>query len=155
MFALIAFATLGLVGCEDDYTPSVSLQQTFENQYPNATQVEWEKERRHYVVDFFYENHECEAWYNRAGKWVLTIVDLNISELPTEIKSDFEQRYGLNTPMDDVARIDRNNTISIYVIETEQVVNGILVDIIVEYDANGDFLGNSVETWVDYIYDYL
>ena len=123
LFALIGIATLAFVGCDDDYTPSTSLNQAFQDRYPNATHVEWERERGHRVAEFYFNGQECEAWYTASGKWVMTL--FNTGEI-------------------------------IYIIDTEQVVNGFLTDIYLDYAEDGTLLRNEVEReWGEHIYYYL
>lgn len=90
LFALISVATLALVGCDDNYTPSVSLDKAFKDRYPTATQVEWEREHGHRVADFYINGQECEAWYTRDGRWVMTLFDIEYSDLPAAVKAAFE-----------------------------------------------------------------
>lgn len=156
LFALFGVAALALVGCDDDYTPSVSLNQAFKEMYPNATHIEWERERGHAVAEFYLDGQECEAWYTRDGRWVMTLFDIRYQELPSAVRTAFEAEFGIEAPIDDVERLERNNADTIYIISTEQVINGLLVDIHLDYAEDGTLLRNDVdEGWGEHIYYYL
>ena len=156
LFAIIGIATLAFVGCDDDYTPSTSLNQAFQDRYPNATHVEWERERGHRVAEFYINGQECEAWYTASGKWVMTLFDIKYSDLPAAVKRAFETEFGVEAPIDDVERLERNTGEIIYIIDTEQVVNGFLTDIYLDYAEDGTLLRNEVEReWGEHIYYYL
>lgn len=157
---IIAAVALGLfaVGCNDDYTPSVSLQQTFANAYPDAVDVEWERERHHIVVDFKLPgvSNDCEAWFTKSGDWVLTEYKIAYSALPEAVRSAFETGYGIETPVDSVYHVVRSNGDDIYTIEATTIFNDLLTDIFLSYSADGTLL----RTWADvenddYIYYFL
>ena len=58
--------------------------------------------------------------------------------------------------MDDVERLERNNASTLYFIETEVVINGLLTDIDLDYDEDGTLLRETVDVFdYDNIYYYL
>ena len=151
--ALALFA----VGCEDDFTPSATLQEKFSNAYPTAVDVEWKKKRDHIVAEFRIPGQgECEAWYTKDGAWVMTSFDITYSELPQAVRTAFEAEYGAMTPVDDVERLERNNNDTIYFIEAEIVVNGYPAEVYLDYAEDGTLLRTSVDVeGYDSIYYYL
>lgn len=157
MFAVILFVVAAMVvGC-DDYKAPTSLRSAFYDRYPTAVDVEWEKKRGYQVADFHIpgQRGECEAWY-KSGEWVMTKYDIAYSELPQVVRTAFESSYGAQAPVDDVERLERNNASTLYFIETEVVINGLLTDIDLDYDEDGTLLRETVDVFdYDNIYYYL
>ncbi len=156
----IMVAALGIVatGCDDDYTPSPSLESSFQTAYPNAVDVEWDRERGHRVAEFKLPgiSNDCEAWFTKSGEWVLTEYKIDYKSLPEAVRTAFETGYGTQTPVDSVYYVERNNKSDLYIIETEVVVNGLLSEIYLTYSTEGELLRTWVEVeYGDYIYDYL
>lgn len=157
MFAAFAVvAALGLFAC-DDYDAPTSLRHAFYDKYPNAVDVEWEKKRGYAVAEFHIPGEgECEAWYTKGGKWVMTKYDIKYSELPAAVRTAFETEYGTTTPVDDVERLERNGNDTLYFIEAEIVINGYLTDIDLDYAEDGTLLRTTVDVEdYDNIYYYI
>ena len=145
-----AILALCAVGCDKEYTPDASLSATFNQAYPDAVDVEWEREHHHIVAEFKLPgvSNECEAWFTKGGTWVLTTFDIAYSSLPEAVRNAFESEYGSMTPVDSVTHVERSNGDDVYFIEIESVLNDELVDIFLDYNANGELL----RTWVDVEY---
>ena len=148
--------TLSITAC-DHYDAPTSTRNAFQEQYPSAVDVEWEKKRGYAVAEFHIPGQgECEAWYTKDGKWVMTRFDIKYSELPAAVRTAFETEYGTTTPVDDVERLERNGNDTIYFIEAEIVINGYLTDIDLDYAEDGTLLRTTVDI-EDYnnIYYYI
>ncbi len=154
VYVFMCAAMLVVVGCDDHYNAPQSLRNTFNEQYAGAVDVEWEKKRGYAVVDFRLPgtSMECEAWYTLDGEWVMTEFDIPYDKLPEAVRTSFENGYGVQTPVDDVKRLERNNADTIYFIEATVVVNGYLTDIYLDYSADGKLLRTAVDVED---YDYL
>lgn len=100
MFAtFMLVAALGFVAC-DDYNAPTSTRAAFNERYPNAVDVEWERKRGYAVAEFHIpgQRGECEAWYTKSGEWVMTKFDITYSEPPQAVRTAFETEYGAQTP---------------------------------------------------------
>lgn len=89
----LALAGMFLVGCDkddDDIRVDRTLEKTFRNQYPGATRVEWEKKYGYYVVDFYQNGKESEAWYSPQAVWYMTETDVRYADLPQVVRESFE-----------------------------------------------------------------
>lgn len=154
MFALAAIVA---VGCEN-YNPPQALRSNFNGEYPNAVDVEWERRRGHVVAEFELPgvSDECEAWYTKSGTWMMTEYKISYKQLPEAVRTSFETRYGTQTPVDDVSRVERNGKPTIYFIEATIVFDGLLTDIFLDYAEDGTLLrtAEDVENY-DNIYYYL
>lgn len=148
--------TLSITAC-DHYDAPTSTRGAFQEQYPSAVDVEWEKKRGYAVAEFHIPGQgECEAWYTKDGKWVMTRFDIKYSELPAAVRTAFETEYGTTTPVDDVERLERNGNDTIYFIEAEIVINGYLTDIDLDYAEDGTLLRTTVDIEdYDNIYYYI
>lgn len=156
MFAIMAVVALAVVGC-DHYDAPTSIRNAFSTEYPTAVDVEWKSKRGYAVAEFYLPGQgECEAWYTKAGAWVMTAYDMKYSNLPAAVRNAFESEYGAETPVDDVERLERNNNDTIYFIEATIVVNGFLTDIYLDYSADGTLLRTTIDVEdYDYLYYYL
>ena len=156
MFAIMAVVALTVVGC-DHYDAPTSIRNAFSTEYPTAVDVEWKSKRGYAVAEFYLPGQgECEAWYTKAGAWVMTAYDMRYSDLPAAVRDSFEAAYGSETPVDDVERLERNNNDTIYFIEATILVNGFLTDIYLDYSADGTLLRTTIDVEdYDYLYYYL
>lgn len=156
MFAIMAMVAIAIVGC-DHYDAPTSIRNAFSTEYPTAVDVEWKSKRGYAVAEFYLPGQgECEAWYTKAGAWVMTAYDMRYSDLPAAVRNAFESEYGAETPVDDVERLERNNNDTIYFIEATILVNGFLTDIYLDYSADGTLLRTTIDVEdYDYLYYYL
>lgn len=158
LFFVASIMALFAVGCDKDYTPDASLSSTFKQAYPDAVDVEWEREHHHLVAEFKLPNisNECEAWFTKSGSWVLTTYRIAYSSLPDAVRNSFESKYGAMTPVDSVTHVQRSNGDDIYFLEVESIVNDELVDLYLDYNATGELLRTWVEVeYYENIYYYL
>lgn len=157
LFAFILLAAMAFgSGCEKYHAPS-SARNAFKEQYPTAVDVEWERKYGYAVVDFYIPGTgECEAWYKHDGTWMMTSYDMRYNDLPQAVRTAFESAYGTQTPVDDVNRVERSKGDTIYIIETEVVVNGYLTEIFLDYAEDGTLLRTTVDVNdYDGIYYYI
>jgi hypothetical protein len=156
---IIAAMALGLfaVGCDDDFTPPAQLSTSFYDTYPNAVDVEWEREHGHIVAEFKLPgvSNDCEAWFKNDGTWVLTTYDIKVSELPEAVLNAFQSEYGAATPIDGVEYIEKSNGDKQYVIEFETFEASGEIDVFLSYSPDGKLLNQWVNIYYDYIYDLL
>ncbi len=155
-FALSLVAAIFATSCDDDYNAPVDTRNDFNKRYPTAVDVEWEKKKGKAVAEFKLNGEDCEAWYTRGGEWIMTRFDIKFSELPEAVQTAFKQGYGVEAPVDDVERLERNNADTIYYIETTVVVDGRLTDICLDYSGDGTLLRSEVDfEYYDYWEYYL
>lgn len=157
LFLFTLLTTLGICASCEKYDAPSSVRHTFNNQYPSAVDVEWERKHGYVVVDFYLPGTgECEAWYKKSGTWVMTSYDMLYNDLPQAVRTAFESAYGTQTPVDDVERVERSKGDTIYIIETTAVVNGYLTDIFLDYTEDGTLVRTTVDVDdYDGIYYYI
>lgn len=128
---------LSLAGCslvDNDIpaskVPSV-VKNAFEQQYTNAVDVEWEKRKGNFEVDFEVTNVDYAAVYNQEGQLLMAKRDIPYSELPAAVANkialDFPDHY-----IDDVDKIEIDGGV-LYQVELE----GSIRDRKLVYNADG------------------
>lgn len=157
LFFAVALMSFVAIGCEKDYKPSPTTRADFQQAYPDAVDVEWEREHGHIVAEFTLPgvSKDCEAWFKKDGTWVLTTYDIKVSELPEAVLNAFQSEYGAATPIDGVEYIEKSNGDKQYVIEFETFEASGEIDVFLSYSPDGKLLNQWVNIYYDYIYDLL
>lgn len=99
-----------------------------------ATNIEWEKNRNHYKVEFDLGRMEHEIWYNSSGEVIKKKQDITEVDLPQPIKDVIKSKYA-GYRVDDVEMTWMDNTAT-YEVELEKGKE----DWKVIFDATGNIL---------------
>ena len=89
---LAVAASMVLMACEmyDDGIPAKSIRREFKAMYPDAKDVEWEREGTYWSVSFetgTYPNRiDHEALFDSIGKWVMTKTEKFLLDVPQSVK---------------------------------------------------------------------
>lgn len=127
MFFVIA-ASVVAMSCDvyDDGIPAKSVRTEFKSMYPEARDVEWEREGKNWSVSFEIGKHpnevDYEALFDANGGWIMTETDMLLVDVPAQIKNFLaaSAEYGslpyadrdveyFKTPSGDFYRIELNN----------------------------------------------
>lgn len=131
--ALALFATV-MVNAQDlkmNDVPS-NVNSTFQKEYNNATDVEWEMDEMNYKVEFDMNDMEHEIWYTKEGQVVKTERELSEKDLPSAIVSAIKSKYsGYDIDSVEMTEMENNKT---YEVELEK---GWSKELKVVFDANG------------------
>lgn len=131
-FLLLAiFVSVALIACSNDSAPTSKVPQVVINslnsQFPNAMDVDWEKEGRYYVAEFMYNldgsvaKFETDVWFSSDGNWRMTVIDVPYSELPQTVQNSFAASEYANWKVEDVDIVKRNSKETLYIIEVEML----------------------------------
>ena len=107
--ALLTFAFT--VSCTAQDTPQKA-KDAFSEKYPNAANVEWEKndeedEEPGFEVEFDMDGQSLEALYAKDGTWKHTEQDINKDALPEAVKQALKAKYSSgNAEIESVAKLD-------------------------------------------------
>lgn len=71
--------------CERDEFLKGTLDVYLYEMYPNASNLEWEKQDNYYVALFRNEGYYNEAWYDTQGNWYMTATTIPYINLPEAI----------------------------------------------------------------------
>ena len=125
MFAIAALWSVMAFDLSDG-VPSRSVRKEFKAMYPQAREVEWEREGKNWSVSFEIGRHpdevEYEALFDSNGVWIMTETDMMLEDVPMEIKNFLSksEQYGTlpysdkdaeyyKTPAGDFYRIELND----------------------------------------------
>ncbi len=181
---ILSAALLGtLTACSDDdkhtdgYPPGhvevpEAILAQFQNDYPDAQNVEWEREGDYYAADFSTTRSASNtAWYGQGGHRDMVKYEIPFSQLPAPVAAAFaETEYGqdgsgwrADDEVDVLERRDGSETL--YVIEAERgesevdlyyTADGILVQEILDAAPDKDYgqylpqsPDGSVQAWLD------
>ena len=93
LFASAVFAAmLAFVNCDkyEDGKPDKTIRNEFNATYPDAKDVEWDREGAYWVVSFETGTRpndiDHEMWFTDAGEWVMTKTDVALTSVPQNIK---------------------------------------------------------------------
>ncbi|PVW12427.1 PepSY-like domain-containing protein [Marixanthomonas spongiae] len=111
----------------------------FQKEYPNATDVEWEKEMDHYKVEFDEGNFEHEIWYSASGAMVKMEQDISKNMLPSAVTNAIKNSYS-SYRIDDCEKLTENNETT-YKVELEKWTD--------EKEVVFDEAGTVVKEWND------
>lgn len=69
------------------------LRTAFEQTYPDASDVEWERDGESFKVEFEVNREDQEIWYAADGKAAKTEKEIGENDLPQSIKSAISDTY--------------------------------------------------------------
>jgi uncharacterized membrane protein YkoI len=115
--ALFATAAVSAQDLSANQIPS-DLNSNFQKAYPNATDVEWEKEGMNYKVEFDNDKMENEIWYSEDGSIVKSEIEITENDLPSAISTMLKKNYS-EYKVDEVDLINENGK-KMYEIELEK-----------------------------------
>ncbi len=73
-------------------TPGQTLLKSFNQRFPEATNIEWSKEKdNHFEVIFRVNGIEQIAWFEKTGKWLKTETNYKIEMLNPAIREKLEK----------------------------------------------------------------
>lgn len=84
VFVLFATAAVSAQDLTMDQIPA-NINANFQQSYPMATEVEWEKDGQHYKVEFDIHKMEKEIWYLKTGDILKTEREITKNELPDAV----------------------------------------------------------------------
>jgi len=95
----------------------VAVTNAFTQEYSNPTDVDWEKKKKNFEVDFEVDGIDHKALYNTEGKLLMTKRDLQETDLPPAITQKIAADYSGYT-IDDVDELIVEGT-SYYQVELD------------------------------------
>lgn len=127
MFLIVA-ASLLAMSCDlyDDGIPAKAVRNEFRSMYPDARDVEWDREGKNWSVSFEIGKRpnevDYDALYDVNGNWIMTETDVLLVDIPEKVKNFLaaSAEYGsfpyadreaefYQTPAGDFYRIELSN----------------------------------------------
>lgn len=116
-FVVLGVTTVSAQDMNQNDVPT-DLKTTFEQNYPNATDAEWEMEGDSYKVEFEIDREDQEIWYAADGKTAKMEREITEKDLPQTIKSAIADRYaGYKVDSVEMTEVDNSAT---YEVELEK-----------------------------------
>ena len=96
--------------------PPQAVLTAFQQKFPSAKEVKWEKENAtEYEANFEINEVECSANFNENGTWVETETEIGYVSLPDAVKKAFEMQ--VKKKAKESSRIERANNVILYEVE--------------------------------------
>lgn len=134
--ALFAVSFVNAQKNSDNAVPAV-VKSAMQKAYPNAEELEWEKENNNYEADFEIDDTDYSLLIDVSGNILETEIEIPVSELPAGAKDYVSKNYA-GKKIKEAAKISDNKGVVTY----EAEVNG--KDLI--FDNNGNFIKVEEET---------
>lgn len=163
LLTVTACAGLLLGACSNDsgsnditLTPDqvpATVMKAFNEAYPAARQVSWQRDNGFLVADFAPGNGrpgQMRAWFGHNGVWHITKTEITFEELPAAVKEAFAASEYATWTIDDVDMLTRRQGVSLYRIGVEQKVDGIKTEVDLFYSEDGVLTQTKTETETDY-----
>lgn len=142
--ATVALTVLGAFTVfAQDINPNdvpVNLKQNFKQNYPQASDIEWEMNGQAYKVEFDANRQEHEIWYATDGNITKTEQEMTEADLPQTIKTVIADNY-LGYKVDSVEKTIENGGTT-YKVELEKGWND---EKEVVFDENGKVLSEIID----------
>lgn len=131
----VLFTTILFFACETsvEEVPD-NILNAFNNEYPNAMEVEWEKEGDEYEVEFEIDEVEREITYDMQANIVETGIDVSEDELPANTLTYISENYA-GYEIDDADEVE-NGDMSYFEVEIENDQQ----EIELLFNLQGDFV---------------
>lgn len=148
--ALLGIFSFASCSDDDDNNPGTipsGVEQAMQTQFPNATNIKWEKKGVYLVADFDESRLDKEAWFTRDGEWKMTETDYgkDLFYLPADVEKAFATgEYGTWT-VDDVKLYERSDK-TFYLFEVEKAGQR---DMELYYNIDGTVIKAVPDTDVD------
>ena len=102
---------------DDNLAVNEAVITAFQQKYPNTT-AKWGFENNLYKAEFVKNGAEVDAWFQADGTWVKSETDLQVSDLPANLKEIITRDYAQYV-IDDVDWIETPNG-NYYEVELEK-----------------------------------
>ncbi len=100
-------------------TPPAAVVKAFQQKFPNATKVSWDKENAHeYEAAFTLDGLKQSANFSDTGEWLETETPITFGQLPVEVQTAFKAKHHEKVKM--LARIEHANGSTDYEIEVKK-----------------------------------
>ncbi|PZF74381.1 PepSY-like domain-containing protein [Taibaiella soli] len=126
--------TVTAVAQEKNIQITPAVRAAFQNDFPDAQEVEWKQENWDYKVDFVQKEKEISAIYDALGKRLQTEKEITATELPDVVLNYVKEHAGKPEGASKVTKAD--GTV-LYEVETDEAE--------LLLDASGNLLETEVE----------
>ena len=79
---------------------------SFSEKYPDAKNVEWKDKLSNFSAGFEWEDEKYEAHFNKKGEWLSTDKEIDVNDLPANVKDGFDKSKYSDWETKNAYRID-------------------------------------------------
>jgi hypothetical protein len=119
-----------------NFQPGEQVLRSFEDRYPNATNVVWFVEDGYYVADFMINARIASAWFGANGEWRLGKIPTSYYEVEPVVSEAFARTTYATWEVKDAYTLDRKELVPVY---TLSVTNSHTTSNLY-FTRNGDFI---------------
>lgn len=130
VIAVLAAFSVSAQKVKENDVPS-AVKEAFLKQYPNATEVSWEKENNNYEVNFDLKETDHSALFDVNGNLLESEEDIAVSQLPAGVMEYIKTNYG-GKKVKEAERVTNADGTVTYEVEVKGK------DLI--FDSNGKFI---------------
>src|SRR5258706_8662481 len=112
VLSVLLFSAMTFAGA-----PPASVQKAFEQKFPGAEKVKWDKENAHeYEASFKWNKAKYSANFTNTGEWLETEMAIAFKELPDKVKIAFNTAHTVGTAKG-AAKIETSKGVIKYEVE--------------------------------------
>ena len=122
-----------IMGCAQKGNVSKNAEQAFNQRFPNADKVSWEKENAgEWEVEFELEGKEFSANFNVNGDWLETESEIENSKVPAKVSKLMIEKYS-EAKIKEIYKVERKDGVFY---EYEFKLNGETQEVLLDSSAN-------------------
>ncbi len=124
-----------IISCAQKRDVSPNVKQAFNQKFPDAQNVSWNKENNNeWEAEFKMSGMEYSANYNEKGEWLETESEIENNELPSRVSQKMAKDYP-NASIKEVFKVERKEGV---LYEYEFKLNGKTQEVV--FDASGNVI---------------
>lgn len=144
IFLLSIFAAFSMTACAQDDLPNTDIPSvilnTFEAEFDNPTNTDWEMKGEDYEVKFEIQNVEYTALFNGSGALLKYKKDITETDLPEAVTTVLQSEFS-SKKFDDFELLDIDN-VEYYQVEIEETLR----DKVIIFTASGE-IASDIPEW--------
>ena len=123
--------------------PSAATE-SLKEKYPDAEQVQWKDQITHFTAKFTSDSKDYEAHFDNDGNWKESLVKIDESELPSEVKDGIAKSKYSDWNIDKVEKLQSSNDNVQYRL---QVKSGDIKKKILYFNPDGKLASDHITLW--------
>jgi hypothetical protein len=121
-----------------------SATETLKEKYPGAENVQWKDQITHFTAKFELKSKDYEAHFDNDGNWKESLVKIDESELPAEVKDGLEKSKYADWTIDKVEKLQAADDNEQYRL---QVKSGDIKKKILYFNPDGKLAKDHITLW--------
>ena len=94
MILMVLVSTMAFTACGQKENVPAIVKTAFDQKFPNATKVSWDKENAtEWEAEFNMDGKEYSANFDANGNWKETEYEISKSDIPTAVKSTLDKDF--------------------------------------------------------------